>query len=909
MSSIDPLVLPVDTTQAIKGSTDLDKLTASGERLETQFTKTGKATDGWQQNMRGVDAAMKSTADRAIELSQATQRIIDRYDPLGTKMRSLQSDMALLQREMGNSTTDAAIKSFQGLEAEIERTGKLMQTAGVAGFDEAAKAADRGAFATAGAKRELMVLGHEAMQGNFSRMPGSFMVLAERMDLTTMLMSPMTLGIIAIGAAAVGVMADIYKMSSAISEFNKSLALTGGYAGQTRDSIAAMAASIQTSSTGGISAANTALAQLAATGKFTGGEMDSVGRAVLKFSELSGKSSEDAIKQFEGMSKGVADWAAKSNESYHFLTGAQYDHIAALEKQGDKSLAVMETMRLMNASMDTHKEHLSVITMAYRGWGMIIDDVNGALRKMIFPTVGESFQTESAKLLAMKRQAQQEENSWGAGPAVKSGWDVKIKEQQTLVSNLAKTAFKEDLATQQKAAADSLAELGMAARRKDDLLSASARSNSQKEKDAVKEYLDGQTAMLKAGMKIDDDIEQANKLKYLHDSNNPDPKAKKAPKDRSDPYASEREAAQEWAKYLADFTKLTENAEAKTLGLSKAQEELVRYLSSGAYKTNTEDMRQMVLQKAYDAIATEQLNAANRAEAKDMADAAIERAKAYDATVKQTDALTKQLEKQQEHNATIGKTKEQLADLTLARMLEQAAQKDSLANLADEIDWTGQLSQQYREQAKLLRDLGKAAKDGEAVQMAADLSKTVEGSLKGALTAAFNGSQNPIQAFGNSLGKAVETSLISSIADAMTKKMMSSSAGTSLLSLFGFADGGAFSSGGVHAFADGGAFSNSVLTQPTPFLFANGGSFSQAVAGEAGPEAVMPLTRGSDGKLGVQATGGSGSASNATNVYVTQNFTVGDVASMSQVRQAVAGSEKRIQAGMGRSMNYGGALA
>ncbi len=36
-------------------------------------------------------------------------------------------------------------------------------------------------FATAGATRELIVLGHEAMTGNFSRIPGSMVVLAERM--------------------------------------------------------------------------------------------------------------------------------------------------------------------------------------------------------------------------------------------------------------------------------------------------------------------------------------------------------------------------------------------------------------------------------------------------------------------------------------------------------------------------------------------------------------------------------------------------------------------------------------------------------------------------------------------------------------------------------------------------------
>lgn len=64
----------------------------------------------------------------------------------------------------------------------------------------------------------------------------------------------------------------------------------------------------------------------------------------------------------------------------------------------------------------------------------------------------------------------------------------------------------------------------------------------------------------------------------------------------------------------------------------------------------------------------------------------------------------------------------------------------------------------------------------------------------------------------------------------------------------GFANGAAFSNGKVTAFADGG-----VVNQPTMFPMANGAG----LMGEAGPEAVMPLKRGKNGKLGVQVEGGS----------------------------------------------------
>lgn len=64
-----------------------------------------------------------------------------------------------------------------------------------------------------------------------------------------------------------------------------------------------------------------------------------------------------------------------------------------------------------------------------------------------------------------------------------------------------------------------------------------------------------------------------------------------------------------------------------------------------------------------------------------------------------------------------------------------------------------------------------------------------------------------------------------------------------------FADGGAFSNGRLLEFADGG-----IVNRPTLFPMANG----MGLMGEAGPEAVMPLKRGRDGKLGVAAQGGGG---------------------------------------------------
>lgn len=81
-----------------------------------------------------------------------------------------------------------------------------------------------------------------------------------------------------------------------------------------------------------------------------------------------------------------------------------------------------------------------------------------------------------------------------------------------------------------------------------------------------------------------------------------------------------------------------------------------------------------------------------------------------------------------------------------------------------------------------------------------------------------------------------------------------------LLNMFK-ADGGAFNRG-VQMYADGG-----VVSSPTMF----GHSGGLGMMGEAGPEAIMPLKRGANGKLGVQMEGGSGAISVVNNITVNGN--------------------------------------
>ena len=108
---------------------------------------------------------------------------------------------------------------------------------------------------------------------------------------------------------------------------------------------------------------------------------------------------------------------------------------------------------------------------------------------------------------------------------------------------------------------------------------------------------------------------------------------------------------------------------------------------------------------------------------------------------------------------------------------------------------------------------------------------------------------------------------------------------------FGLAKGGVMDGGALQPFATGG-----VVTRPTFFKFANGGQMKNGVMGEAGPEAIMPLKRGPDGRLGISMYTASRKA--VANAEVMAGATTGDsgyeeemaLGGVSATRRSVAAS-------------------
>lgn len=97
-----------------------------------------------------------------------------------------------------------------------------------------------------------------------------------------------------------------------------------------------------------------------------------------------------------------------------------------------------------------------------------------------------------------------------------------------------------------------------------------------------------------------------------------------------------------------------------------------------------------------------------------------------------------------------------------------------------------------------------------------------------------------------------------------------------------FENGASFSQGRVTPFAKGG-----VVSGPATFPMRGG----TGLMGEAGPEAIMPLSRGADGALGVRAQGGG-------TVNVTMNISTPDV-------QGFQRSQGQIATQMARAMGRG----
>jgi phage-related minor tail protein len=203
-----------------------------------------------------------------------------------------------------------------------------------------------------------------------------------------------------------------------------------------------------------------------------------------------------------------------------------------------------------------------------------------------------------------------------------------------------------------------------------------------------------------------------------------------------------------------------------------------------------------------------------------------------------------------------------------------------------------------------IHDFGNTAADFEAASGGAALSSTLDGlqtrtnalavstgGLARAMTQAFTGA-----ASGGKQLDAVMKSLalrMSNLAVSAAFRPLANGISSGLSQLFSglFATGTgganvAAATGAIKPFAAGG-----VIGTPTYFPLTSGGT---GLAGEAGPEAIVPLARGADGRLGIASAGGGSGAAVTINISTpdADSFRRSEVYLTGQIARAVTRGQR-----------------
>ncbi|TAJ67971.1 MAG: phage tail tape measure protein [Variovorax sp.] len=258
---------------------------------------------------------------------------------------------------------------------------------------------------------------------------------------------------------------------------------------------------------------------------------------------------------------------------------------------------------------------------------------------------------------------------------------------------------------------------------------------------------------------------------------------------------------------------------------------------------------------------------------------------------KSTSSVLDQTAALKARNEEQGKSQTVLQELGIAQLEQQYRDLEATDNvipgyidaLSRRIDAEKNLLQVTRESEGI-----KSAEDKKKEQegRSKKLSDDLNGTFKEGITGLMQGQEGAIDKMAESLKKKVSGALADALYDATLKPAVEKFTGwlsnsitglfngggsgggsggggggggnwfgslvTSVLGFFGVgsAKGNVFSSPGLHA------YSSSIVDRPTFFPFAKG----IGLMGEAGAEAIMPLRRGTDGRLGVSLQGGGAAA-------------------------------------------------
>lgn len=354
----------------VRYSVDASGAQAGIGQLRAANAQLNASQDEVRRKQEAVQRAMQEAATNGYNLTaREAKKLVDQYDRLQATAGKTRLEM-LNQQAAARGVTQA----FSSQTAAIEK---------------AAKAAHSFSINNSAARREMLVLTHEASQGQWKRFAGSMLVMAEASDALSLIMSPLGLGLTAAAGAAFLFAKQVYAGYESAQQFNKAISATGGYLGMSTEQMLAWSNRLQDGHTS-LYAIREAMAQVAATGRVMGDDLGLATQAALGMAADIGIGTDKAAESISKIQDDVLNWVAEYQKAHHTFNAAQIEEIENFVKQGDTASAVRSVLRDLasaheKVAADADKNMGSVLTW-WRQWGAIIDRVKGSIMNIGVPS-------------------------------------------------------------------------------------------------------------------------------------------------------------------------------------------------------------------------------------------------------------------------------------------------------------------------------------------------------------------------------------------------------------------------------------------------------------------------------------------------------------------------------------------
>ncbi|WP_336089730.1 phage tail length tape measure family protein [Klebsiella pneumoniae] len=169
--------------------------------------------------------------------------------------------------------------------------------------------------------------------------------------------SPLAVGVAALTAAGAGIGYIFYQGTSTLSNFNKTLTLSGNTAGLTTDRMLALAKSGQQA---GLTFDQTtdSLTALINAGVGAGARFDELSQSVAKFSTASGIPIEKVAEAFGKLTNDPTSGLIAMAQQFHNVTAEQIDYVAQLQRSGDEAAALQAANDAATKGFNTQTQSL-----------------------------------------------------------------------------------------------------------------------------------------------------------------------------------------------------------------------------------------------------------------------------------------------------------------------------------------------------------------------------------------------------------------------------------------------------------------------------------------------------------------------------------------------------------------------